>query len=128
MASEATTTTTRETTTRSRGTNGGDIAAGQTAVQTAVHEVKGAIAGVGRQMPEVARASRSAVNDVFKVIESGSDERVSTGVALSLGLAIGMLVGGAPRILVALALAPLAAMGLVLADRRARGSKASSSS
>jgi hypothetical protein len=127
MASEATTTT-RETTTRSRGTNGGNIADGQTAIQTAVHEVKGALSGVSRSMPEVARASRSAVNDVFKVIESGSDERVSTGVALSLGLAIGMLVGGAPRILVALALAPLAAMGLVLADRRARGTKATSAS
>ena len=124
MATESTTST---TTTRSRGSNGGDIAASQTAVQTAVHEVKDALAGVGRSMPEVARASRSAVNDVFKVIESGSDERVSTGVALSLGLAIGMLVGGAPRILVALALAPLAAMGLVLADRRARGGKATSS-
>lgn len=126
MASDVT--TSRETTTRSRGSNGGNMADSQTAVQTAVHEVRDALAGVGRSMPDVARASRSAVNDVFKVIESGSDERVSTGVALSLGLAIGMLVGGAPRILVALALAPLAAMGLVLADRRARGSRASTTS
>ena len=119
MAGE--TTTTRETTTRSRGANGGDIAGNRDAVQAAMHEVRGALAEVGRSVPDMARASRSAVNDVFQVIEKGSDERVSTGVALSLGLAIGMLIGGAPRILVALALAPLAAMGLVLADRRARG-------
>jgi hypothetical protein len=122
MASE--TTTTRETTTKSRGANGGDISGGRDAVQTAMHEVRGALAEVGRSVPDMARASRSAVNDVFQVIEKGSDERVSTGVALSLGLAIGMLIGGAPRILVALALAPLAAMGLVLADRRSRGAKA----
>jgi hypothetical protein len=121
MASE--TTSTRETTTRARGSNGGDLASSQTPVQTAVSEVRGALAEVGRSMPEVARVSRTAVNDMFRVIESGSDARVSTGVALSLGLAIGMLVGGAPRILVALALAPLAAMGLVLADRRQRGAK-----
>jgi hypothetical protein len=121
MASE--TTSTRETTTRSRGSNGSDGASSQTAVKAAVGEVRGALAEVGRSMPEVARVSRTAVTDMFKVIESGSDARVSTGVTLSLGLAIGMLIGGAPRILVALALAPLAAMGLVLADRRQRGAK-----
>ena len=115
MASEST--TTRETT-KSRTANGGD------AVQTAVHEVRGAIEGVSRSMPDMARASRSAVDDMFKAIETGSDERVTAGVTLSLGMAIGMLLGGAPRLLIALALAPVAAMGLVLADRRARATRA----
>ena len=114
MASESTTTTRETTRTRA---NGGD------AVQSAVHEVKGALENVGRSMPDMARASRSAVDDMFKAIETGSDERVSAGVTLSLGLAIGMLLGGAPRLLIALALAPVAAMGLVLADRRARAAR-----
>lgn len=123
MASE--TTTTRETTTRARGANGGDTSGdGRDAVTTAVHEVRGALEGMGRSVPDVARASRAAANDLFRAIEGGSDERVSAGVTLSLGLAIGMLIGGAPRLLIALALVPLAAMGMVLADRRTRGGRA----
>lgn len=125
MASDSV--TTRESTTTSR-RNGGDTDANRGAVQTAVHEVRGALEGVGRSVPGMARASRSAVDDLFKTIESGSDERVSTGVTLSLGLAIGMLVGGAPRLLIALALIPLAAMGLVMADRRTRTGRTASAS
>ena len=112
MTSETSTTT---STSRSR-TNGG--ATDRDTVQTAVSEVRGAIENAGRAVPEVARASRAAVDDMFKAIETGSDERVSAGVTLSLGLAIGMLLGGAPRLLILLALAPVAAMGLVLQDRR----------
>lgn len=115
MATEST--TQRETTTsRSRTANGGD--ASSDAVQTALHEVRGALAGVSRSMPDVARVSRSAVDDLFRAIETGSDERVTAGVSLSLGLALGMLIGGAPRPLILLALAPVVASGLVLADRR----------
>lgn len=113
MTSESATTTTK------RSTNGGDTSGAQHAVQTAVHEVRGAIEGVSRSVPEVARASRSAVDEMFKAIETGSDERVTAGVSLSLGLALGMLLGGAPRLLVLIALAPVVAAGLVLADRRA---------
>ena len=71
-------------------------------------------------MPDVARASRGLMDDAMRAIESGSDERVSAGVTLSLGLAIGMLIGGAPRLLTILALVPVAAMGLVMIDRRPR--------
>jgi hypothetical protein len=120
MANEATMT---GEPTRSRPTNGGDTSAGRHAVQTAMAEVRGALEGVGRSVPEVARASRDMVDDMFRAIETGSDERVSASVSLSLGLAIGMLLGGAPRLLIALALAPVAAMGLVMADRRARAKK-----
>ena len=121
MATEATTQT---TTTKTRTANGGDTS---DAVQTAVREVRGAIENVSRSVPDVARASRSAVDDLFKVIETGSDERVTAGVSLSLGLALGMLLGNAPRLLVVVALAPVVAAGLVLADRR-KGSSSRASS
>ena len=111
---------TSETSTATRRTNGSTTE--RDTVQTAVAEVRGAIENVSRQVPEVARASRAAVDDMFKAIETGSDERVSAGVTLSLGLAIGMLLGGAPRLLILAALAPVAAMGLVLQDRRKRSS------
>jgi hypothetical protein len=113
------TTATRSGTTRSRGANGGDPSGNEEGVQVALREVRNAIQGVGRSMPEMARASRGAVDDLFRVIESGSDQQVTAGISLSLGLAIGMLVAGAPRPLVLLALAPVAVMGLTLADRRA---------
>jgi hypothetical protein len=88
--------------------------------QTAMHEVRDVVDGVRRSAPEVARASRAAVDDLVKAMESGTDDRTQAGVTLSLGLAAGMLLGGAPRLLVLLALAPVAAMALVLGDRRAR--------
>ena len=110
MTSEATTTKTR--------TNGS--ATERDGVQAALTEIRGAVGNVSRQVPDVARASRAAVDDMFRAIETGSDERVSAGVTLSLGLAIGMLLGGAPRLLILAALAPVAAMGLVLQDRRKR--------
>lgn len=120
MASES---TTQATTTRTRSANGGE----SDAVQTAVREVRGAIENVSRSVPDVARASRGAVDDLFRVIETGSDERVTAGVSLSLGLALGMLLGNAPRLLVLIALAPVVAAGLVLADRRTKSTSRASS-
>jgi hypothetical protein len=115
MTSEST--TTNETTpTRRRSTNGAETT--ERGIQAAVAEVRGALENVGRTVPDVARASRQSIDDLFKAIETGSDERVSAGVTLSLGLAIGMLLGGAPRLLILAALAPVVAMGLVLQDRR----------
>jgi len=116
MTSNAT--TVRPATTRSGRVNG-DPGRNLDAVQAAVREIGSALQGFGRSVPDVARVSRTAVDDLVHAIEAGSDERVSAGVTLSLGLAIGMLIGGAPRILVVTALAPVAVMGLVLADRRA---------
>jgi len=120
------TTVARTTSTRPRGEVGSDVGGNAEAVQAAYREVRNALQGVSRSVPEVARVSRGAVDDLVRSIETGSDERVSAGVTLSLGLALGMLLGGAPRLLIAFALAPVAIMSLVLADRRAgRGRTAS---
>jgi len=121
MTSEPMSGTTSSTSTRtSRAHNGGetDPVATRGDIQAAVHEVRGALEEVGRQMPGMARASRNSVNDMLRAIEDGTDERIFAGVTLSLGLAIGMLVGGAPRLFILAALAPVAAMGLTVADRR----------
>jgi len=115
MTSEAT--ATRSTTTRSRA-NGSDHGRNIETVQAAAREVRSALEGVGRSMPQVARVSRGAVDDLMRAIETGSDQQVTAGVSLSLGLAIGMLLGGSPRLLIALALAPVAIMGIALAERR----------
>jgi hypothetical protein len=112
------------TTTASTSKNGTTSASAASPMEIAANEVRGALAGMSKSVPDMARASRAAVDDLFSSIESGSDERLSVGLTLSLGLAIGLLVGGAPRLLIAIALAPLAAMGFVLADRRASSAKA----
>ena len=126
MTSDAT--TTRSSTTKSRGANGGDPEGNAAAVQAAVREVRSALQGVGRSMPEAARVSRRGADELMRAIESGSDQQVTAGVSLSLGLAIGMLVGGAPRPLIALALVPLAIMGIALVDRRTGRTKSTTSS
>lgn len=111
-------TTTRETTdvtTRDDTSTEPATIAGMT-VPTA--EIRDTIDRVAQSVPDVARSSRTLMEDAMQNIERSSDERVAAGVTLSLGLAIGMLLGGAPRILTALALVPVAAFGLVLMDRR----------
>ncbi len=82
--------------------------------------VRGAAETVANRLPEAAAQTRAAVDEAARRIETGSDEMLTAGTSLSLGLAIGMLIGGAPRILVALALVPAAAMGLTILDRNSR--------
>ncbi|MBA2314139.1 MAG: hypothetical protein H0V87_02030 [Chloroflexi bacterium] len=93
----------------------------QTAGEVAAN-VRGAAETVAAHLPEAAAQTRAAVDEAARRIESGSDEMLTAGTTLSLGIAIGMLVGGAPRILVALALIPAAAMGLAILDRNSRSS------
>lgn len=117
--------TTTATTTMTTAKNGAHSSRATSPVRGAAREVRDALGDVGRSMPDMARASGAAVGQLFSAIEAGSDERVSAGVTLSLGLTIGLLIAGAPRLVIALALAPLVAMGLVLADRRAAAAKRS---
>ena len=109
---------TSESTSTRRSTTASAEADARNAVATAADEVRGALQGVSRQVPQVARASRGAIDDLYRMIDSSSDERVTAGVTLSLGLAIGMLLGGANRLLIALSLIPVALTGFVMADRR----------
>jgi len=119
MASE----TTRDRTT----TNGTDRAGGPAPTRTAElgetlraagTGISDAVGGARTAVPELARTSQELAYEVMRRIQAGSDQQVSAGVAMSLGLAIGMLLGSAPRLLIAAALVPVAAMGFVLMDRR----------
>ncbi|HEY2915834.1 MAG TPA: hypothetical protein VGI98_01335 [Candidatus Limnocylindrales bacterium] len=125
----STTETTTSATRDSDAATTGPTIAGMT-VPTA--EIRDTIDRVAQSVPDVARNSRTMMEDAMQNIERSSDERVAAGVTLSLGLAIGMLLGGAPRILTVLALVPVAAFGLVLMDRRTgatgRGTSRSSAS
>jgi len=84
----------------------------------AVDQARGAVLMVRDSVPPLVEASRGFIDASTHAIDRASDERISAGTTLSLGLAIGLLVGGAPRLLTAAALVPVAAMSLALLDRR----------
>ena len=78
------------------------------------------------RLPEATQATRQAVEDANRAIQGGSDEALMAGTTLSVGLALGLLLGGANRLLVILALIPAAAMGFTLLDRSQSGRGTSS--
>jgi len=69
------------------------------------------------RIPEVTATTRSAIEDANRQMQSSSDEMLAMGGALSFGLAVGMLIGGAPRLLIAGTLVPAIAMVLTLLNR-----------
>jgi hypothetical protein len=118
----ATTRTTNGTTAKT--TAGPDETSRTAAVGDAVAEaavtVRGAAEDAVARLPEVAATTRSAIEDANRQMRAGSDEMLSVGSVLSFGFAMGLLIGGASRLLVAVALIPAAAMGLTLMDRVSR--------
>ena len=74
----------------------------------------------------MAATTRSAIEDANRQMRAGSDEMLSVGSVLSFGFAMGLLIGGASRLLVAVALIPAAAMGLTLMDRVSRSRRSAS--
>jgi hypothetical protein len=89
-------------------------------VSEAAGTVRGAAEDAVARFPEVAATTRSAIEDANRQMRAGSDEMLTIGSVLSFGFAMGLLVGGASRLLVAGALVPTAMMGLTLLDRSSR--------
>jgi hypothetical protein len=104
--------------------NAADTSANGGPAQTA-KAVAGNVGNVANEavarLPEATQATRQAVGEANKAIQSGSDEALMAGTTLSVGLALGLLLGGANRLLVILALIPAAAMGFTLLDRSQTG-------
>jgi len=86
--------------------------------RASIDEARHVALRVGDAVPPFLAASRMVIDASMRAIDRASDERISAGTTLSLGLAIGLLISGAPRLLAAAALVPVAAMGLALLDRR----------
>jgi hypothetical protein len=62
-------------------------------------------------------AAAGAINESALRIQSSSDEVLAIGTALSTGIAIGLILGGANRLLIGASLIPSAAMGFTLLSR-----------
>jgi hypothetical protein len=74
-------------------------------------------AAAAARLPDAANATGVQIGRANALIQRESDEVLAVGTSLSLGLAMGLLLGGASRILVILALIPATAMGFTLFDR-----------
>jgi hypothetical protein len=72
------------------------------------------------RLPDVAATTRSAIEDANRQMRAGSDEMLAVGTILSFGFGMGLLIGGATRVLVVAALVPTAMMGLTMLDRSSR--------
>ena len=80
-------------------------------------EVADRASAAASRLPEAANATGASLERAGQMIRSESDEVLAVGTSLSLGLAMGLLLGGANRLLVVLALIPATAMGFTLFDR-----------
>lgn len=91
------------------------------AVSGAAGTVASAAGDAVSKLPDVAAATQSVLTQTNRRISTGSDEMLIVGSALSFGFAMGLLFGGANRLLVAGALLPAATMGLTIFDRANHG-------
>ena len=101
-------------TSTSTSTDDGDFA---TTAKGIASDVADRAVAAAQRLPEAANATGAQIERANQLIQSESDEVLAVGTALSLGLAMGMLLGGASRLLVILALIPATAMGFTLFDR-----------
>jgi hypothetical protein len=93
---------------------------GQTARQV-VGGVAGAAGEVTARIPEVAQTARGAWEEADRMVHRGSDSTLQLVGAASVGFAVGLLVGGAHRLLVILSLIPAALIGATMVERMERG-------
>jgi hypothetical protein len=80
----------------------------------------GMAAAMRGRLPDAAASTREAVSSAQQQMGAMSDEMLTAGALLSLGVALGLLLANASRLFVAVALIPAAAMGTTLIDRRTR--------
>jgi hypothetical protein len=87
------------------------------AARQAAETVAGVAGEATARIPEVAHSTRMAITEANRMVHRGSDLTVKLVGALSIGFAVGLLVGGANRVLVLAALVPAALVGATLVER-----------
>ena len=91
------------------------------AATSAAGSAMGAAGEAATRLPDLADRGRLAFEDANRRVQAGTDEMLTVGTAAGFGFAVGLLIGGASRLLVAVAFVPVAMMGLTLLDRIAEG-------
>jgi hypothetical protein len=86
-------------------------------VRQAVDTVAGVANEVTSRLPEAATTTRDALEEANQMMRARSDESLKIVAAASIGLASGLFLGGAPRVLVVAALIPAGLAGTALMER-----------
>ena len=76
-----------------------------------------AVAGARARMPVVMDTAAAALSESARRLDESPDDVLRLGTALASGIALGLYIGGAPRIVVSLAIIPAAAMAFTLLGR-----------
>ena len=97
-----------------------DSAAG-TARQVA-DTVASAAGEAAARVPDVAQGTREALTEANRLVRGGSDQTLQLVGASAIGFAVGLLIGGASRLLVVLSLLPVALIATTLLERNDAGS------
>ena len=69
------------------------------------------------RIPDVANNTRDALTEANRMVQGGSDQTLKLVGATVIGVAVGLLIGGANRLLVIAALLPAAVIGATLLER-----------
>jgi hypothetical protein len=85
--------------------------------QDAVGVVRTTAERAAARLPEVAANAQVAARDTQRTLETMPSQALVVGTSFSLGLAAGLFIGGANRLLVGLALAPAGAMAMTILGR-----------
>lgn len=106
-------------------TDRGRLRGTATRVSEAATGVAGSAVGAAGEatarLPDLVDRGRLAFEDANRRVHAGTDEMLTVGTAAGFGFGVGLLIGGASRLLVAVAFVPVAMMGLTLLDRIAQG-------
>jgi hypothetical protein len=102
------------TSTTTDSANGADVVG---ATQQAAEAVRSTAERAASHLPEVADTAKGAARDTQRRLEQMPNQALVLGTSFSLGLAAGLFIGGSNRLLVMLAAAPAAAMGLTMLAR-----------
>jgi hypothetical protein len=113
-------------TSRAPAGNGAKGADARQMLDDAAQRAGDAIDRASAQMPAVMETASSALNESARRLEQSPDDVLTIGAALSTGIALGLYIGGANRILVTLAMIPAVAMGFTLLGRSSREGKLTS--
>ena len=105
------------TTTTSPSARTSDDADFATTAKGIASDVADRAVAAAQRLPEAASVTGTQLERANQIIQGETDEVLAVGTSLSLGLAMGLLLGGANRLLVVLALIPATAMALTLFDR-----------
>lgn len=90
-------------------------------VRHVADSVAGAAGDVTARLPEVAQTTRDTFTEANRMVQRGSDETLRLVGAAAVGFSVGLLIGGANRLLVIASMVPTAMIAATLVDRSEGG-------